>query len=72
MAHKFNSEEEALKTVKDYGAKVEDDLIFPPEEYPFSRISMDVRDKFWDAMAYLQIEHDYRNANNVPFFNDEY
>lgn len=67
MRKQFKNEGEALKFVQDYGAKVVDDLIYPPDYIPFSRFMSENREKFYDAMYYLQIEHDYRNANNVPF-----
>lgn len=67
MKWKFETEEEALKVVTCYGATVKGDIIFPPTDIPFSRFMQTNKDKFWDAMHYLQMEHDYRNGNNVPF-----
>lgn len=64
MKHKFESEEEALQVVRPY-ADIVDDVITPHDIPPFNRFFD--RDLFWDAMQYLQIEHDYVNGNNIPF-----
>lgn len=76
MSVEFKSEKSALGAVYNYGAKVLGDTIYPPEEIGFSRFQKEHRDEFWDAMKYLQLEHDYKNGNNEPLFEfddeDEY